>query len=1262
MRRIESVRVPNVTRRMLRERLQRFLPANPLSGNYTPLPVIPTICDKEVVDLFLSIDIVPGDDVARAREVFENQSTDQSVPKNSEPGPHSAGAGDRSVLHGALVTSEQLPAAQGSRTRLTSNTDGNATDALVHAAHESNAGAHVHEESSQSTCVADSAILDELAQAKSFDELVQRGWIRTSWGRFSIPRDIVQKYRQLAPDADSPFKRLIDVRYKDEMVVNEEFGANSALLPLARRVARGEIQPGDITCVSRPWVAARLWDCSLDASASRGTSSNDVHLGTWVDRWRLLKSPSFAMGDQLGQDSLKEFFDAALAVLSAESTTPGWHEFRAAAIGPISLLYPHRMASENGVVSALPVATVARVRWMSEITLEHTFHEYMDCRASGLLTVLLNEIEIAEWDPLGLSGRLIELVVGRPVLLQQLVLRARRSPALLGDMLMSPKTSALACTLITNWEYNNGGWNREFEAHANRTTELFAFEDGIAMLGGHIDAGLVPVSELSALYLKIYELASTSRQSSRWQPFLSVLRIEVASADPEIHASIVDEIIAAASASSSPMVDFCAALDLSAEGECSGRMAPSDIVSLYLDVLLPRGERVGLRLLEQKSAQILVEMALRCDAVLRSRFLRAVDVPMWLQSKPNAENEQHAFHDLLVRRIRLHIRTLSRAITSWPTAVPEELVHALANAISAGATERPERGSVDAFATGLTFGHDWVVQELPVGFDLAGVLRRLDGNQRQSILTKLCLIEEPIVLAGIVANTPASMHEQIKARLLELRPENSSVVYNLPALQARVEALLNANLPNLAEMFISAERDAAPWGAVPGREIAVLRSILRLFILREDWASLASYTLADYKSEAIKREAGDVLRFHRGVAELKKPDGNPQAAEALFRDLARTHPGVTSYLLNLFASRVQRLLGNDAFALLTGDDRAQATGYLAEVEQTSRQLVQHSSLDLRVLETNRAMLLLAVGRPQESNQILWELRETGPDERVEALRALTLARLGSKREALALLTETEAIFGRTEMLTAVRENIHGHRSYVARPSLSIDDDPVPGIRQAFAVFRGLGHEGQAQVLQEQGRLDLFLIEEVRGACASVVAVAPMMKQLGMTRLEDDISGILKQILLSRLLTPQWSVGDQPRGGHSRTGGVGERDLLISKGAATLAIIEALVVDSVNTTTLTSHFTKLLSYDTCRFFFHITYARNSNCAGILAHLRAAAMTPPTGVRHVRNEELPDFDSMPIGFIGHFEIDSRPIMVVFLVLEIGQALQRAIAASQ
>jgi hypothetical protein len=93
---------------------------------------------------------------------------------------------------------------------------------------------------------------------------------------------------------------------------------------------------------------------------------------------------------------------------------------------------------------------------------------------------------------------------------------------------------------------------------------------------------------------------------------------------------------------------------------------------------------------------------------------------------------------------------------------------ALADAIHAGATDQPHRGRIDAFALELGFGLQWAPQERPIALDLAAALLRLEGTTLQQVITQVCQVDEPILLAGIVANTPSSIHEQVKARLLTL--------------------------------------------------------------------------------------------------------------------------------------------------------------------------------------------------------------------------------------------------------------------------------------------------------------------------------------------------------------------------------------------------------------------------------------------------------------------------------------------------------------
>lgn len=1235
MRRIESVQVPGETRRMLRERLARFLPSHSTPRSGLDLVARPPVSDKEFVDLLLNLEFLPGDDISRARALYEEAAQRQALTW-TEPATEMA----------VLV---QPDATEGNEPRAS---DGNT--AAVPASSRHSAGVTVSVQ-----IIPDSPSLDGLYPPPSFNELVARGWIRLSWGRFSVPRDLGMASRRQPQAAGTAFKLLVEARHQDVFGLRDGFGPGGELQVIADGIVTEQFRPVEVACISRPWIAARLWDTPLVVSGEVGVDDAEQRLSCWIDRWNLLNCPSFPMSSYLEPASFEEFVETALTVLRATSTTPGWEAFREAARAPITLLYPHRGADAESVVSSVPATTVERMEWLARGLVEQTSYEYMETRGSSLLSVLLNEIQDATFDPRHLASRLMEFVVERPVLLQQLVLRVRQAPVLLADMLMVPSTCTLACSLIASWEFNSGGWNRDFQAQANHTTAMLAFEDAIALLGGHLDADCVPASELAALYLHIYELASNPRQSSRRFAMLSLLRQELTASATSIQDAVFSALVASASAGTDQMTAFCAALNLVSEGGGADHIDPSEIVTLYLDVLLLQNERGGLRQLGLPAAQSFVSLALRCEENLRNRFLGAVDVRAWLRSAPTSPDEQHSFRDLLARRIRLHIRLLSRALAGWPTEVPNELVDALSNAIHAGATDQPQRGRVDAFVPGPGFGVAWA-EEQPIALDLAGALRRLQGGALQKLVTQLCQVDEPLVLAGIIANTPVAVHEQIKTHLQSLTPENTPDVWNWPALQARVDALLNAELPEIAEVFIAAEREACTWGPVPGREISTLRANLRMLLLRQDWPAIVSYSLPENLSEAIRREGGDLLLFYRGIAELKKPDGNPAAAEAMFLDLTQRNRGVTSYPINLFACRVSRLLSGDSFGLLSGDALTQAKRYLAEAQQETRPLIQHSPADLKALDVNRAMLLLAVGQPRESLQVLMDLTDANHDASIEGFRALAMARLDRKREALVVLAQTESAFGRSDLLSAIRANIDTHRPYATAPNILLDDDPVPGIRHAFEAFSRLGAAEQAQVLQSRGSLELYLLEEVRGACASIVAVAPMMRELGMVRYEDDISGVLKQVLRSRLLLTQWAVEDQPRGGFSQTGGVGERDLVISKGSATLAVIEALIVDPVATGNLTSHFTKLLGYDTCRIFFHITYARRSNCAAILAHLRTACASPPAGFSHLRTEELDDYDSMPVGFKAYFELDSRNVVVVFLALEIGQPIQRAAAA--
>jgi hypothetical protein len=121
----------------------------------------------------------------------------------------------------------------------------------------------------------------------------------------------------------------------------------------------------------------------------------------------------------------------------------------------------------------------------------------------------------------------------------------------------------------------------------------------------------------------------------------------------------------------------------------------------------------------------------------------------------------------------------------------------------------------------------------------------------------------------------------------------------------------------------------------------------------------------------------------------------------------------------------------------------------------------------------------------------------------------------------------------------------------------------------------------------------FVVEQVRGAAASIVSLVPMMEVIKLDGCEDDLTAVIRELLLSRLDFLRWSGPDQSKGGVTPRGNPGERDLMIMRGSTILAVIEAVICcDPIHRQSvqgnLRKHFRKLLAYGTCRLFLHLTY--------------------------------------------------------------------------
>jgi hypothetical protein len=94
--------------------------------------------------------------------------------------------------------------------------------------------------------------------------------------------------------------------------------------------------------------------------------------------------------------------------------------------------------------------------------------------------------------------------------------------------------------------------------------------------------------------------------------------------------------------------------------------------------------------------------------------------------------------------------------------------------------------------------------------------------------------------------------------------------------------------------------------------------------------------------------------------------------------------------------------------------------------------------------------------------------------------------------------------------------------------------------------------------------------------------------------------------------------------------------------------------------LTSHFQKLLGYDICRLFVHLTYSYVDSPGDVLEELkRAAEGEAPAGFEFVRREDILSNDSRPSGFVASYRTALREVKVIFLVLDFAQTAQRRAA---
>lgn len=1095
----------------------------------------------------------------------------------------------------------------------------------------------------------------------TFEEVTGEGWVRIVWGRVSADMEVAKRAKD---DARPGLAALMAQRHGRRYVVSDNVRSRPNVAALVEASERAGRLPADIGCLTPSWVAARLWEGRDHAAPSV------VALRKWADLWTAMRQPDVVPARDWRQSDAKVFRAAALDVLEFGAGLPDWDQARERVVRETTIISGMSRAEAEARLPLVPPTLVDRVAWFDHPLLERSLTEVHlgSADVAGLLRALLRDVEDAELSPVPnrLAEVLVPIVAQRPDLMFGLVHRARNHSLLLVDLLFLPETSALACLFVAQSEPVLGAWERGLVARDARLGKASAFADASAVLCHLLAKGSVPPEEVAALLEWLHSDPRGHDQAGVGSPssLATALESDLARQQPDVLEGIVQAFLArlrTAKAGSSALTATLASIDVASAADA---LDAGSVVKAYLREIDDPPWTSSSRRMSRTAAATLARLAARLPPEEAQRFLHPIDVR---QRLANAVDENpYIVADTIARALRMHVSILSRAIAGLNGAAPAELVAALASALRTGALTHREKGRVSIFSPRLEGAGMRGVDEKSLATDIGGALAALGPDDRKIVMAALVETDEPSILAELALVVPPELRKVLEGRANALTPETAGDIHSLPEAQARIDKLLTAGMPVAAEQFMEAEVVLKTFGTPPGREVARLQARLRLALLKEDWVGIASIEAPGDLSPPDAQRAAATIAFHRAVAELRKPNGDVAAAAATFGRLAAKRPDVLTYAVNHVAARVDMLMRGDSFAVLTGSELDVGRAILSEAERLANRVQDKRDAD--ILTCNRAVLELATGRPDTALASLATVTAEGLGERRAAFSALALHRSGRIAEAKATLAAAKNGFGAASLVEAVERHLKTGAGFMSAAPTSLDEDSSMRVRLAMADFLRMDPDLQARALGgDLGSLEALIIGHVRDAGASVVGMTPVLRTITETAKEDDVTAFVQHLLTARVAHLGWHVSDQSRGGVTAKGNLGERDLVICKGASTLAVVEAVVIDrpahtAWSTDELTSHFQKLLAYSTCKLFFHLTYSRIANPGALLKVLDERMRTHgPAGFQFERADKIPFTDSRPIGRIARYRGEFGEVSVVFLILDLGQHIQKGAAVA-
>ena len=961
---------------------------------------------------------------------------------------------------------------------------------------------------------------------------------------------------------------------------------------------------------------------------------------------------SFAPAEVWSAEHVDWFVDAAFQAIEANYPADGWTRLRDEIIA--------RFGDGASFIPPLPETPLGRLEWLERLQYTHDPLSE-DSQILYLVGMLLRQISVVEHvsAPYAVAERLFALAVDRPVLLKTIVDWCNGLPILLADIALTPVVCALGCAIIGEHQYpplnpmSFGTIDRTADDREN------AFSDAVMVLASLYEADTVSAADLAALFIWAFHEHGVPFAEHREELVRRLLRVVEGQTLERVQC-----IVAALQRSEDHFLlgrpSYAAALKIVGATSVDNAVEPGQFAIGYVRAIQEAAYGLSVRHIDEDAAAIIVRLAASDPtgppALGRPNVLFALTV----SDDPNESEYSEELR--LARAIRAHVRVLCRSLGRLDFGARARALDSLVRAVRYGACGKESGGSVSAFAVRFEYSPQ-TDGDQPITDDLAAALAACGDSERSQLFDAITELDEPYTLARLCTLVEPDLRSKLEARLKQLGPDDAGMVRAHPDAQLRIDALLDAGLPDDAIRFADNERGLRTLGQVPRRELNRYVQGLRIKVLQRDWPALYRVSVPNEIPDIDRQSAQESALFYHGVANLLDPNGSPEGAEQTFTQLSWRNPHVPAYAVNLIVARVRQLFGESVFELLPDDRRAQALGALTDAERAMTSL-SGTDDDRDAVNGYRALLLLGLGRPEDALQLLSARLAATKNRYVLAVGAVAQHRLGETSAAQHTLAAARERLGDAEVFAAAGAVVAGEAPPPVTLALDTSDDKYGSLRIALNEFLESPPPEQAKIINGKHTLTDLATEVV---CDASIALVELIPVLHPNRVEDHYNALLHQLIRARSLFLRWVVEAETPGGTTAKGNHGYRDIVVKYRMPEYVLLEGVVArDSAaaegTIADLRQHFVKLFAYTTCTVFVLVVYAETSDIAALVALLKSIA--DKDALEDYEPRDIVDFPkdgSAPSGFTKYYydKNEDRTISVVFLVLNVGRRVNKKAA---